>query len=367
MQRYDYYSLPKATKTDEGFIKDTPIIGRTGLLTYFNADGTKRIEYRPPEEAFNADSLASISGKPITMGHVAMVNSRNVKRVQPIGSVLSGARQDGNNIIADVIIYDELPADKRELSCGYSVDLDETPGTTPEGEHYDAIQRNIKYNHLAVVAKGRAGNARLNLDSAGQQTFINDVEETRKDSKNMIKLRLDTGIEYDVTPEVKAAYDALETKNAELKKAKDVAEAEKDVAEGETKKAKDALEQAKKENKDNFDAAVAERIDMLTVATKHGIKDAEKMDSADIKKEVIKKVHGDVKLDGKSDDYIQAMYDLAKDKTDSADEKAGKQRKDMADGVEGRADDGETEPANDPVAALAKLKADEAELYMKTK
>lgn len=47
MQRYDYYSLPKATKTDEGFIKDTPIIGRTGLLTYFNADGTKRIEYRP--------------------------------------------------------------------------------------------------------------------------------------------------------------------------------------------------------------------------------------------------------------------------------------------------------------------------------
>lgn len=365
MQRYDYYTLPKATKTDEGFIKDTPIIGRVGLLTYYNADGTKRIEYRPPEEAFNADSLASISGKPITMGHVAMVNSRNAKKVQPIGSVLSGARQDGNNIIADVIIYDELPPDKRELSCGYSVDLDETPGTTPEGEHYDAIQRNIKYNHLAVVAKGRAGNARLNLDAAGEQTFIHDVDDTRKDSTRMSKLRLDTGIEYEVPPEVKAAYDALESKNTDLQKAKDIAEAEKDVAKEETKKAKDALEQAKKENKDNFDAAVSERIDMLTVATKHGIENAEKLDSADIKKEVIKKVHGNVNLDGKSDDYIQAMYDLAKDKTDSADEKAQKQRKDMTDGIEGRADDSDVIDTQE--AALAKLKADEAELYRKTK
>lgn len=64
-QRYDTYSF-QATKTDEGFIQDNPVIGRTGILKYLNADGSPRYEYRPPEEAFNADSLDTLKGKPIT-------------------------------------------------------------------------------------------------------------------------------------------------------------------------------------------------------------------------------------------------------------------------------------------------------------
>lgn len=356
MQRYDFYTLPKATKTDEGFIRDVPIIGRTGLLTYFNADGSKRIEYRPPEEAFNADSLASIKGKPITMGHVAMVNSKNAKQVKPIGSVLSDARQDGNNIVADIVIYDELPANKRELSCGYSVDVEEVAGTTPDGQHYDAIQRNIRYNHLAVVAKGRAGNARLNLDSAGEQILL---EERKDDERMSVKLRLDSGIDYDVPAEVKVAFDALTAEKSELTKAKDVAEAAKDVAEENLKKEKEEKEKIVKANKDSFDSAVKERLDMLNVAVKHGIKDAEKMDSADIKKEVIKKVHGDIKLDGKSDDYVQALFDMAKDKADSANDKIAKQRKDMQEKPdENRNDD-------DLATIEAKMRADEAEMYLK--
>ena len=59
MQRFDNVAF-KATKTDEGFIRDTPIVGRTGILVYRNADGTERKEYRPPEEAFKADSLAKV-------------------------------------------------------------------------------------------------------------------------------------------------------------------------------------------------------------------------------------------------------------------------------------------------------------------
>ena len=41
MQRFDNVTFA-ATKTAEGFIRDTPIVGRTGILVYRNADGTER-------------------------------------------------------------------------------------------------------------------------------------------------------------------------------------------------------------------------------------------------------------------------------------------------------------------------------------
>ena len=44
MQRFDTTTF-QAMKTDEGFIADTPIIGRTGLLRYQNADGSEQWEY----------------------------------------------------------------------------------------------------------------------------------------------------------------------------------------------------------------------------------------------------------------------------------------------------------------------------------
>ena len=113
MQRFDNVAF-KATKTAEGFIRDTPIVGRTGILVYRNADGTERKEYRPPEEAFKADSLASLMGKPITIGHKAFVTSGNAAQVAPVGSVLSAGRQDGNNIVADIVVYN-LDTDAREL------------------------------------------------------------------------------------------------------------------------------------------------------------------------------------------------------------------------------------------------------------
>ena len=35
VQRYDNYAI-QAIKTDEGFVRDAPIIGRTGILEYRN-------------------------------------------------------------------------------------------------------------------------------------------------------------------------------------------------------------------------------------------------------------------------------------------------------------------------------------------
>ena len=52
----------------------------------------------------------------------------------------------------------------KELSLGYNLTLDETPGEW-NGQHYDAIQRDIRINHLALGREARAGEqARLNID-----------------------------------------------------------------------------------------------------------------------------------------------------------------------------------------------------------
>ena len=373
MQRYDTVTFV-ATKTDEGFIRDSPIVGRTGILIYQNADGTERREYRPPEEAFKADSLNSLLGKPITIGHKAMVTSKNAGKVNPVGTVLSEGRQDGNAIRADIVIYN-LDTAARELSCGYSLTTDETPGTTPEGERYDAIQRNIVYNHIAVVPKGRAGIARLNMD--GEQEF-NFAEETRKEEENMeskmTKIRLDGGLEYDAAPEVGVHIEklngeiaALKNDVAEANKAKDTLQAKYDAAVADNDKLKADAKKAAEEAAKKFDAAVKARVNLLEVAAKHKIDKADSvndMTDKEIKIAIIKAVRGGkLNLDGKSDDYIEAAYDMAKDETENRSDNMAGQREKLSGKGENSKDNHEDE--SDPNVALKKLMDEEAKAYLK--
>ena len=362
MQRYDNVAI-KATKTSEGFIRDAPIVGRTGILKYKNADGSMRYEYRPPDEAFNADSLASLQGKPITVGHKAMVSAANAAKVQPIGTVLTAGRQDGDTIRADIVIYD-LPTKARELSCGYSLDLDETPGTAPDGQHYDAVQRNIRYNHVAVVPRGRAGIARLNMD--GEQIIDDEKKGTKKMANDtMTKVRTDSGLEYDAAPEVDVYVEKLKKDIATAKKEHDTLQAKYDAALADIDKVKKEKQELEKTAKDNFDTAVAERVKMLDVANKHNIDGAEKMNNTDIKKAVIKAVRGDaINLDDKSEDYINAAFDMSKDEGQHS-EGLANQRKNTMQHKDSNSQPNKQDELDDPMAALRKLQRDEAEAYMK--
>lgn len=74
----------------------------------------------------------------------------------------------------------------RELSCGYEADIVKEDGTF-QGEEYDHRQTNIKYNHIALVQRGRAGpEVRLQLDSAdaagdGLEDMVKaDIETTEE-------------------------------------------------------------------------------------------------------------------------------------------------------------------------------------------
>ena len=360
MQRYDTVAI-HATKTDEGFIRDAPIVGRAGILQYRNADGSTRYEYRPPEEAFKADSLATLEGKPITVGHKGMVTSDNAANIKPVVTVLTGGRQDGDTIRADVMIYN-LPTEARELSCGYTLDLDETPGTTPDGKHYDAVQRNIRYNHVAVVPRGRAGIARLNMD--GEQEV--EVEEGKGDPPMaMTKVRTDSGLEYDAAPEVGVFVEKLRTDAANQKKTADQLQAKYDALLADNEKIKKEAAEATKKQKEAFDAAVTARVTLLDVAQKHKIEKADTMDDKAIKVAVIKSVRGDsFSVDGKSDDYIDAAFDMAKADEASHEDGMSQQRQEIKKPADNQSHN-DSIPDDDPQAALDKLQQDEADLWMK--
>lgn len=181
-QRYDSIPLGETYFTPEGYLIDHPILTRVGIFEYKNPDGSIRRELRLPEEVFAPESLASYKGKPVILTHEAgMVDSDNVQQEQ-IGTILSEGTQDGDNVRAQIIIHDARKLDYglRELSLGYSLDLEETPGEW-QGQPYDVIQRNIRVNHLALVEKARAGDsARLNIDGE-------DTQQNQKGGNTMSK------------------------------------------------------------------------------------------------------------------------------------------------------------------------------------
>lgn len=142
---------------------------RVGVLDYPEF-GTR--ELRPVDEVMAPESLASLFGVPVTIQHPStLVDSTNARSfthgwvldVKPNGPLVEVrmrvATDDALAAIDSGIV---------ELSCGYEADYDPTPGEF-EGESYTGVQRNIRYNHLALVDTARAGHvARLRLDSAGK-------------------------------------------------------------------------------------------------------------------------------------------------------------------------------------------------------
>ena len=165
--RLDSLPLNQTYYTPEGYLVDRPILTSTGIFEYLNPDGSIRRELRLPEDVFDPESLKSYKGRPIIITHDAgLVTTDNVKE-NAIGTILTEGYRSGDDVRAEIIIHDTVGMKKaglKELSLGYNLDLEETPGEW-NGQHYDAIQRNIRINHLALVGEARAGEqARLNID-----------------------------------------------------------------------------------------------------------------------------------------------------------------------------------------------------------
>ncbi|HET7543296.1 MAG TPA: DUF2213 domain-containing protein [Polyangiaceae bacterium] len=164
-------------------------IMRNGLLTYRTADGGTQSEWTP--RAVLADAADGFNGAAVTRAHPpAGVTPSNWQDVA-VGVVLAPKivrHSDGYEYVEGLLDITRQDANgaieqESELSAGYRVVLDQTPGIVPAGEPdagkpYDAKRVSITPNHVALLPKGRARagkEARLLIDSI-------DGAEARLDS-----------------------------------------------------------------------------------------------------------------------------------------------------------------------------------------
>lgn len=339
--RYD--SAPIKARFDEsGYLRDEPVVARTGVLTYFEKDGKKRIELRRASEVFREDSLESYSGQAITIGHGAMVNAKNFKK-HGVGTALGVGRQDGENVRVPIIIQDERAVSAardqklNSLSVGYNVNYIPRPGmwnsltdeiiynderNDKQGDqefigkewvYFDGEQTDIKVNHIALVRKGRAGAiARLNLDGDEEFDYTDSENKSTKGDK-MKTIRLDSGVEVEVDEHVATHIETLASKvDAEKARADSLGEQNTTLqAKADTLQATvDGIPAQIEQARNDAAQAVKARNGLEATAAKFGVKDFASMSDMDIKRAVIGKT-SKINLDGRDDSYIDVAYDMA--------------------------------------------------------
>lgn len=194
----DTVGISSRYTTDEGFLVARGVLARTGTQVYLagelglDGDPTRRITlYRPPEEVFNHQSMASFDGKALTINHPPVLVDKSNWKEYSHGQVGNIERSGNDTIAGDITFQTDgaikaLEGGKRELSNGYTFKLDMTPGTAPCGTAYDGIQRNIRGNHIALVDKGRCGSACRVSDGANPQP-----QSITKEPKAMKKIVVD--------------------------------------------------------------------------------------------------------------------------------------------------------------------------------
>lgn len=150
------------------------VLTRSGVFVYCDGAGKEWREYRPPSEVFNADAMASFELVPVTNDHPSSeLDTHNA--CQLARGAIGKLRRDGDLVVAPLAVWDaetirDVESGKRELSCGYMAEIVHEAGVSPEGERYDAIQRTIRGNHVAIVDVARAGReARIRMDAANRQ------------------------------------------------------------------------------------------------------------------------------------------------------------------------------------------------------
>ncbi|MCC8381083.1 DUF2213 domain-containing protein [Xenorhabdus sp. PB30.3] len=148
-------------------VKDNPI-SKVGVFDYLGseigapvADQIYKV-LRPQEELENIATINSFKLMPFVDEHEMLGKEATPAERKGIEGVIGESVYfdypylKGNIKILSNSALSQIASGKIELSPGYRCRYDFTPGTF-DGEHYDAIQRDIRANHLALVAEGRTG------------------------------------------------------------------------------------------------------------------------------------------------------------------------------------------------------------------
>ncbi len=351
VHRYDAGDLLSAQRTPEGYILAEGRMAKPGILVYRTADGRTRRELLPREELFRSDSLATLGRKPVTLEHPPLDDSGNAIWVGPDNVAVLGVGDVDGEIVeeeggfvrvkmavrrADAI--DAVEKGKRGLSPGYTCRIDETPGTW-QGQPYDAVQRDRRYNHLAICDLGRGGpEVRLRLDSADAVQVHDGPTAGSKEKPTMstasieiggVRFDVDAGLAQAFSTAIEAARNDAATLKAQLdalKKSYDAKCGEKDAMDAEMKTIKDQMaeiearmkekeakngsggagesEPEKKGDADDFLARFAVRRDLLATAERVGVERCDSMPDAELRRAIVAADNPEIKTDSLSEDYL---------------------------------------------------------------
>lgn len=339
VQRYDSVPIRDYHFDDQtGFlyVYRVPIAGAM-VQKYVKSDGSEEMEAKLPEEILSDSTVSSANSKPVTDGHHGLVTKDNSHDLMK-GFTASNGHVEGNMLYNDITITDPnlisqiKNGSKRELSIGFETQMDPTSGTY-NGAKYDAVQRNIRINHVAVVPKGRAGHeVRLIGDSAEAVEQVEPSEEkgnqmetrvVRADGQNITvaaddvekitKLDADNSAKAKQIADLDAQIKKLQAEKAQLQGDADASAKKADEAQAKA----DSLEADNKKLQEEFDKYKADGVDKkLELIDKvksfvgdeydyHGKSDR------DMKIDAVRAIKGDsVDFTDKSDTYVQAAFDM---------------------------------------------------------
>ena len=319
----------------DGYLVAVSRVARTGVQDYLARELGDIAKDREPDsivkvnraegEVFNKDSMSSLTHAPVTVNHPEdNVNAANWKDLA-VGEVGEGVLRDGEWLSVSLIVKDQdgINAARNthpEISMGYTAEIVDAP----EGADYDYDMKNIQFNHLALVKRGRAGSeARIGDDTQNWGV----APTTTKDADMSMK----TVVFGDHAVEV-AAKDAdtvtriLKDHKAEVDALNKVIE-DKDTTIGELKA--ENADTAKKVLSDaDIEKRVEERAAVVDKAIKLDPKAKVKGKSlADIRRDAVRGMYGDEAAAADiSDAEIKGIFSVMKldDTADSIFDREGK-------------------------------------------
>lgn len=313
----DRVSVGKTRRTADGYLVADAKVARTGIQEYAGSelgrDDMKVVRvYRPEAEVFHADTMRSFAHRPMTNDHPAKMVTADTWRAVAVGLTGEDVVRDGDFVRVPLVLMDAsaikaFESGKRELSMGYTAEIVFEGGVTPDGQQYDAIQTQIRNNHLALVDRARGGDQlRIGDDIHNQKeipmnlkTILVDglsVETTDAGAQAIAKLQAQVQDGQTALATAQAAHaTALATKDAEIAKR----DATIDDLKG--KELTDA----------QLDERVNARADLIADANLVAKGDYAGLSDSDIRKKAVATKLGDAAVKDKADAYVQARFDIA--------------------------------------------------------
>ena len=295
--------------TQDGFLKGRTVGTTIGVYTYKNADGTVSRRLRLPEEVFADDSVKSLRMVPVCNTHpTELVTPENSKKysVGSVGDVMQDAyRLYPSLCITDADALQAIREGRRFLSCGYTADIEDKSGVW-NGVAYDQIQRNIRYNHIALVDSPRAGDeAVMHFDGL-------EIENPSKENTHMaMKTIVLDGKEYQADEALAGIVAKFQADSKDSAEKIVKLEAERDTFKAQA----DKLAVDSKDVEAKLPALVLEgvktRLALVDAAAKFGAEIKAEMTDGEIRKICLTKFNPAISLDGKDDAYLTVAFDVA--------------------------------------------------------